>query len=63
VDELSTSAKAIPEIKKTIRSMKLEEAKIHAQEVLKLSSVDEIEKFLSEDYARRFGKDNKSRPV
>ncbi|MGB2988646.1 MAG: phosphoenolpyruvate--protein phosphotransferase, partial [Candidatus Zixiibacteriota bacterium] len=63
VDELSTSAMAIPEIKKTIRSMKLEEAKIHAQEVLRLSSVDEIEKFLSEDYVKRFGKDNKSRPV
>ncbi len=63
VDELSTSAMAIPEIKKIIRSVKLEEAKAHAQQVLKLSTVDQIERFLSEDYARRFGKDNKSRPV
>jgi phosphotransferase system enzyme I (PtsI) len=63
VDELSTSAMAIPEIKKIIRSVKLEDAKAHAQHVLELSSVDEIERFLSEDYARRFGKNNKDRPA
>jgi phosphotransferase system enzyme I (PtsI) len=63
VDELSTSAMSIPEIKKIIRSVKLEEAKTLAQEVLKLSTVSETEKLLNEDYAERFGKDNKSRPV
>jgi phosphotransferase system enzyme I (PtsI) len=63
VDELSTSGMAIPEIKKIIRSVRLEDAKAHAQHVLELSSVDEIERFLSEDYAKRFGKDNKNRPT
>jgi len=62
VDELSTSAMAIPEIKKIIRSVKLQEAKAQAQHVLKLSTLDQIERFLSEDYAKRFGKNNKSRP-
>jgi phosphotransferase system enzyme I (PtsI) len=63
VDELSTSAMAIPEIKKIIRSVKLKEAKAHAEHVLRLSTLEQIERFLSEDYAKRFGKNNKSRPV
>ena len=63
VDELSTSAMAIPEIKKIIRSVKMEEAKDHVKQVLKLSTVEEIERFLSQDYAKRFGKNNKSRPA
>ncbi|MCK4224447.1 MAG: phosphoenolpyruvate--protein phosphotransferase [candidate division Zixibacteria bacterium] len=54
VDELSTSAMAIPEIKKIIRSIKFEDAKNHAQEVLKLSTTDEVKKFLIEDYNKRF---------
>lgn len=57
VDELSTSAMAIPEIKKIIRSIKFEDAKIHAREVLKLSTIDEVKKFLVEDYTKRFGKE------
>ena len=60
VDELSTSAMAIPEVKKIIRSIKLEEAKKHAEKVLKLSTLDEIKRFLIEDYAKRFGKENKN---
>jgi phosphotransferase system enzyme I (PtsI) len=60
VDELSTSAMAIPEVKKIIRSIKFEEAKKHAEEVLKLSTIDEIKKLLIEDYAKRFGKENKN---
>ncbi len=61
VDELSTSAMAIPEIKKIIRSIKFEDAKRHAQEVLKLPTIDDVKKFLIEDYAKRFGKENKSK--
>jgi phosphotransferase system enzyme I (PtsI) len=61
VDELSTSAMAIPEIKKIIRSVNLEEAKDHARQVLKLSTLKEIERFLSDAYAKRFAKNNKSR--
>ena len=57
VDELSTSAMAIPQIKKIIRSIKFEDAKIHAREVLKLSTIDEVKKFLVEDYTKRFGKE------
>lgn len=61
VDELSTSAMAIPEIKKIIRSITFEEAQKLAKEVLSLSTVDEIKKVLIEDYAKRFGKDNKAK--
>jgi len=61
VDELSTSAMAIPEIKKVIRTIRFEDAKRHAQEVLKLSTIDDVKKFLTEDYAKRFGKENKSK--
>jgi phosphotransferase system enzyme I (PtsI) len=60
VDELSTSAMAIPEVKKIIRSIKLDEAKKYAEKVLKLSTVEEIKRFLIEDYAKRFGKENKN---
>jgi phosphotransferase system enzyme I (PtsI) len=56
VDELSTSAMAIPEIKKIIRSITFEEAKELAQRVLNLSTIDEIKKVLIGDYAKRFGK-------
>ena len=56
VDELSTSAMAIPETKKIIRSITFEEAQRLAEQVLGLSTIDEIKKFLIEDYARRFGK-------
>ncbi len=63
VDELSTSAMAIPQIKKIIRSIKFEDAKRHAQRVLELSTIDEVKKFLFEDYAKRFGKENKNKPI
>jgi phosphotransferase system enzyme I (PtsI) len=56
VDELSTSAMAIPEIKKIVRSVTFEEAQRVAQQVLSLSTISEIKKFLIEDYAKRFGK-------
>jgi phosphotransferase system enzyme I (PtsI) len=56
VDELSTSAMAIPEIKKIIRSITFEEAQRVAQQVLSFSTINEIKKFLIEDYAKRFGK-------
>ena len=61
VDELSTSAMAIPEIKKIIRSITFEEAQRLAEQVLNLSAIDEIKKVLIDDYAKRFGKDNKSK--
>lgn len=61
VDELSTSAMAIPEVKKIIRSITFEEAQELAQQILNLSTVDEIKKHLIADYAKRFGKDNKSK--
>jgi phosphotransferase system enzyme I (PtsI) len=56
VDELSTSAMAIPEIKKIIRSVTFEEAQRVAQQVLSLSTINDIKKFLIDDYAKRFGK-------
>jgi phosphotransferase system enzyme I (PtsI) len=62
VDELSTSAMAIPEIKKIIRSISYQEAQEHAREVLELVTVDEVKAFLSQEYTRRFGATNKSQP-
>jgi phosphotransferase system enzyme I (PtsI) len=56
VDELSTSAMAIPEIKKIIRSITFEDAQKVAEQVLNLSTINDIKKFLIEDYAKRFGK-------
>ena len=63
VDELSTSAMAIPEIKKIIRSITFEEAQKLTEQVLNLSAIDEIKKVLIADYANRFGKDDKNKPV
>lgn len=45
LDEFSTSAAAIPEIKKTIRSVTFSQAQQIAQQSLKLDSGKEIEKF------------------
>jgi len=59
VDELSTSAMAIPEIKKIIRSITFEEAQRLADQILSLSTINDIKKVLIEDYAKRFGRDNK----
>ena len=56
VDELSTSAMAIPEIKKIIRSITFEEAQRLADQILSLSTINDIKKFLIDDYAKRFGK-------
>jgi phosphotransferase system enzyme I (PtsI) len=61
VDELSTSAMAIPEIKRIIRSITFEDAQKHAREVLELSTIEEVKRFLIEDYAKRFGKKNKNK--
>ncbi len=61
VDELSTSAIAIPEIKKIIRSVSFEDAKRQAQKVLGLPTVDEVKRFLVEDYGARFGTANRNR--
>ena len=60
VDELSTSAMAIPEIKKIVRSVSYEQAREHARKVLELSTLDEVKRFLSEEYTRRFGATNKN---
>jgi phosphotransferase system enzyme I (PtsI) len=44
LDELSTSPAAVPEIKKTIRSVRFSDAKELANEVLQMTSAHEIEK-------------------
>jgi phosphotransferase system enzyme I (PtsI) len=61
LDELSTSAMAIPEIKKIIRSINFQDAQKHAIDILGLSTIDEVKRFLTEDYEKRFGKENKNR--
>lgn len=60
VDELSTSAMAIPEIKRIIRSVTYQEAKQHARKVLQLPTVDEVKRFLADEYTKRFGVGNKN---
>jgi len=61
VDELSTSAMAIPEIKRIIRSVVYREAQEHARKVLGLSTADEVKLFLVKDYAERFGAGNRNK--
>jgi phosphotransferase system enzyme I (PtsI) len=63
LDELSTSAMAIPQIKKIIRSINFQDAQKHTVDVLGLSTIDEVKRFLTEDYEKRFGKENKNRLV
>ncbi len=60
VDELSTSAMAIPEIKRIIRSVAYQEAQEHASGALRLSTVDEVKRFLADEYTKRFGAGNKN---
>ena len=60
VDELSTSAMAIPEIKKIVRSVSYQEAQEHARKVLELPTLDQVKTFLSEEYTKRFGATNKN---
>ena len=57
LDELSTSPLAVPQVKKIIRSITLEEARNIADQVLNLTQVEEIKKALREDYKRRFGQE------
>jgi phosphotransferase system enzyme I (PtsI) len=61
VNELSTSAMAIPEIKEIIRSVTYEVAKKHAQRVMELATVEEVKQFLSEEYNKNFGASNRNR--
>jgi phosphotransferase system enzyme I (PtsI) len=61
IDELSTSPLAIPQIKKIIRSIEFEQARNLAEQVMKLNSSKEIERFLDEDYQRRFNNENSIR--
>ncbi|HVP36222.1 MAG TPA: phosphoenolpyruvate--protein phosphotransferase [Terriglobales bacterium] len=61
LDEFSTSPLAVPQIKKIIRSIKFEEARQLTEEVMKLSDSKDIERFLDEDYQRKFGNENSIR--
>jgi phosphotransferase system enzyme I (PtsI) len=61
IDELSASPLSIPQIKKIIRSIEFREAKDFAEEVMKLNDSKRIEKFLEEDYRRRFNQENSTK--
>lgn len=61
INELSTSPLSIPQIKKIIRSIDYQEARQLAEEVMKLRDSKKIERFLEEDYHRRFGNENFSK--
>jgi len=61
LDELSTSPLAIPQIKKIIRSIEFEEARNLAEEVMKFNDSKEIERFLDEEYHRKFSNENSAR--
>lgn len=55
IDELSCGPLAVPQVKKVIRSIRYEEAKEFADEVLKQTDLSEIKKLLESDYKKRFG--------
>lgn len=57
VDELSMVPHSIPKVKKIIRSTNLEEAKQMADHVLSLSSMEEINCFLSHEMREKFPSD------
>ena len=61
IDELSTSPLAIPQIKKIIRSIEFEEARNLAEQAMKLNDSKEIERFLEEEYHRKFSNENSVR--
>ena len=61
IDELSASPLSIPQIKKIVRSIEFREAKDFAEEVMKLNDSKRIEKFLEEDYRRRFNQENSTK--
>jgi phosphotransferase system enzyme I (PtsI) len=61
IDELSTSPLAIPQIKKIIRSIEFEEARNLAEQAMKLNDSKDIERFLDEDYQRKFSHENSAR--
>jgi phosphotransferase system enzyme I (PtsI) len=61
IDELSASPLSIPQIKKIVRSIEFREAKDFAEEVMKLNDSKRIEKFLEEDYQRRFNQENSTK--
>jgi phosphotransferase system enzyme I (PtsI) len=61
IDELSTPPLAIPQIKKIIRSIEFEQARNLAEEVMKLNDSKEIERFLDEEYHRKFSNENSVR--
>jgi phosphotransferase system enzyme I (PtsI) len=61
IDELSTSPLAIPQIKKIIRSIEFEQARNLAEQAMKLNDSKEIERFLDEDYQRKFSHENSAR--
>ena len=49
IDELSVNPTMLPEIKKIIRSVTLEQSKITAQKILTLSNTNEIKKYLTQE--------------
>jgi phosphotransferase system enzyme I (PtsI) len=61
IDELSASPLSIPQIKKVVRSIEFREARDFAEEVLKLNDSKRIEKFLEDDYQRRFNQENSTK--
>jgi len=61
IDELSTPPLAIPQIKKIIRSIEFEQARNLVEEVMKLNDSKEIERFLDEEYHRKFSNENSAR--
>ena len=58
IDELSASPLSILQIKKIVRSIEFQEARVLAEEMMKLNDADQIEKLLEEDYLQRFNQEN-----
>jgi len=61
INELSVVPSILPEIKKIIRSIEFEQARNLVEEVMKLNDSKEIERFLDEEYHRKFSNENSAR--
>ena len=57
IDDLSMEPHSIPKVKKIIRTIRIEEARQLADEVLEMSSPDEITSFITNEMRVRFPED------
>jgi len=57
LDDLSMEPHSVPKVKKIIRTIRLEEARQLADDVLKMKSSDEITSYIADEMRARFPED------